>query len=993
MARTIVQLRGGKGLTAAEQAFLAGQIAEPTQAALVPFLRAPALEAAGQARADVDALIAATGTAFGQQKAALDIHVAAKDALIDEAITELGETTSQKVGEVDDAIAASAAQRASIRGDLDAKAPSLVAAYSGAQPRALPDRLRVRTLGDTPQGILSVGAWINAAIQAAPAGSVLDFEARLLNIAAVTIVLKGGVKYDWTGCQFTHTGTAPFLTAADQSDIEFIGHPKIIGPMSTTNYAFQFTRCTRLIVPMFEYYNGNSGVLITDCIDAHVTIHGHEMRGPNMAVKGPANTRVVIASKCRNGAGFGIFGDNFASGVHVLYTIKWVDETKVAVGSFIESQYEIAYETSAGSAGASHKTLGEEAIGLTFSTSSWTVDYLYGHRTGDGAASLTGNYHTIKYLRAVECYLNGVHASGRGSRVDFVRSIRNGHYSAGGGNAIYGGFAASAGSSAGGVAIAVSFGKIVSTGDLLGGGRADTGYRYPMFAAGGVCKQAGMYWDGGAGIGYVFRIVGKTPDNFGPTSPAAAGWTVPASDSMTSSTFSDGVSTWAYRTSFSLVDGGGPAARNCVWGEIDYDGPGLAFVDNVGPSGSNLYPSVSGAPFSEPPILINGEFHYWPNGGSVQVSAATTAAETAGGWYGARTGGPGFSVSQVTGYSRPYAMRLQRAVGDTATGTPYVGQQITGEDVYKLRGKKVGVKYRAAVGSGWSDNDGKLSWSILTSNVVQPLDADLNPAAAVSLSNGAQSVTASADSYTFASAGTVPMDAEAIIIRWSYSPVGTAVANDYLDIEAPVIGPADATFAFVAESLATTRARLGVFGEVIAAPGAPQAAGTVSGSSSGLYATPRTMIAGGTPFTPTDTEWRFYRIVPYNIAITELAIEVVVAGPAGCKIRMAIYANAGNRPGALLADGGEMSAETVGVKSFAVSVPASKDARWLAYQVTASPGTLTIRSSAAGFQELGATSFTTVIKGLATTNAAYGAASAVPLTLAATSIGPMVGAR
>ncbi len=46
MGTTVVQLRGGKGLTAAEQAFLAGQIAEPTQAALDAHLRAPALDAA-----------------------------------------------------------------------------------------------------------------------------------------------------------------------------------------------------------------------------------------------------------------------------------------------------------------------------------------------------------------------------------------------------------------------------------------------------------------------------------------------------------------------------------------------------------------------------------------------------------------------------------------------------------------------------------------------------------------------------------------------------------------------------------------------------------------------------------------------------------------------------------------------------------------------------------------------------------------------------------
>ncbi|MES3154334.1 hypothetical protein [Sphingomonas faeni] len=125
MSRTMVQLRGGKGLSAAEQAFLAGQIAEPTQAALDAFLRAPALAAADQAGADVDALIAATGEAFGQEKAALDIHVAAKDALIDDKLDSVDGVVDVQIARVDGAVAVAGETTALAQGVVDKEVATL----------------------------------------------------------------------------------------------------------------------------------------------------------------------------------------------------------------------------------------------------------------------------------------------------------------------------------------------------------------------------------------------------------------------------------------------------------------------------------------------------------------------------------------------------------------------------------------------------------------------------------------------------------------------------------------------------------------------------------------------------------------------------------------------------------------------------------------------------------------------------------------------------
>lgn len=101
MGTTVVQLRGGKGLTAAEQAYLAGQITEPTQAALDAYLRAPALEGAADGAVQVGAAITELGEATSEKFAEVDDHVALKVGQVDDAITELGEFTSEQSAAID----------------------------------------------------------------------------------------------------------------------------------------------------------------------------------------------------------------------------------------------------------------------------------------------------------------------------------------------------------------------------------------------------------------------------------------------------------------------------------------------------------------------------------------------------------------------------------------------------------------------------------------------------------------------------------------------------------------------------------------------------------------------------------------------------------------------------------------------------------------------------------------------------------------------------
>jgi hypothetical protein len=52
-----------------------------------------------------------------------------------------------------------------------------------------------------------------------------------------------------------------------------------------------------------------------------------------------------------------------------------------------------------------------------------------------------------------------------------------------------------------------------------------------------------------------------------------------------------------------------------------------------------------------------------------------------------------------------------------------------------------------------------------------------------------------------------------------------------------------------------------------------------------------------------------------TVSADELAVQITTAGAAGAKIRVALYDDAGGRPGALIYDSGDIDATTTGVKS------------------------------------------------------------------------------
>ncbi|ESQ86604.1 hypothetical protein ABAC460_23110 [Asticcacaulis sp. AC460] len=763
----------------------------------------------------------------------------------------------------------------------------LFSAFEGAERRSVADRIPpvVRSVADTGRGELSPREWLQAAIDAAGDQAMrlgqrvyLSSEGRLFDIGSTPIQMRSGVDLDLSGSILTHqrvsnlNGGSVAIAGSNLRNFSIVGG-EVYGPGSwkyqgkvygSSAYAFQFTGCSQFDIDLW-YYNGNSGLLLSNCTQGNATVRGYELNGPVLAIKG--GSELTIAAGIRNSAGFGIYGDLGASKVHVLWVRKWVDETRFTADShpFLWSQREISHKTalnrvtgavwSADNGGRttftvtrnpivaqtgipalalgkrvriSHVestvadafngefeivamtetqvvvahpavvspgsyvtgralgrmadlettfyTLGEEALGVTYSCREWTCDYLYAHRTGDAACSLTGDRMHVRHAEAVECHLGGVHMSGRGSRVDLVTSYYNGHW--GSSVARYGGVAGSMGSSAGNYAQHSSFGKIISRQDITGGGRIDREWRYASFVPGGDCgKSYAIAWSGtttvvegvSVNVYWIFRAKGPTPDYFGEVDPVTRGFVAPADGDLVEALWNDGDTDWIFRRAF--VGAIAPIAPvNCYFGEIDYDGPAVRMADNVGTGYGNRYPSLY-EPYSGPPILLNGEFLQWP-AGSLAVTA--TGTEWANGWYAVRTGGNA-TVSRIAGKRGRYAVRIKRNKDTGGANSLLVAQSITGDRLHELKGKYPSFKLRAWCGAAWSDNNQQLSWDLKYREAVAPLtDDNLNPDA-IDLSNGACPVVAAEGDVSFTSTAVVPSEAEQLILRIYYTPaLGTA---------------------------------------------------------------------------------------------------------------------------------------------------------------------------------------------------------------------------
>jgi hypothetical protein len=146
-------------------------------------------------------------------------------------------------------------------------------------------------------------------------------------------------------------------------------------------------------------------------------------------------------------------------------------------------------------------------------------------------------------------------------------------------------------------------------------------------------------------------------------------------------------------------------------------------------------------------------------------------------------GGPiTFTVTQqdsIATYSPSrYAIRFARNSGQTQTNDSGIAQGIETRNSYALRGKKVTISFKARCGANYS-----AASSTLLARVFTGTGTDENPVSMTSMNADiSQSVTLTTSLQSFSVTGTLSSSLTQATLTFSYTPTGTAGANDWFEV-------------------------------------------------------------------------------------------------------------------------------------------------------------------------------------------------------------------
>jgi hypothetical protein len=185
-------------------------------------------------------------------------------------------------------------------------------------------------------------------------------------------------------------------------------------------------------------------------------------------------------------------------------------------------------------------------------------------------------------------------------------------------------------------------------------------------------------------------------------------------------------------------------------------------------------------------ILINGGFSVWQRGtsGAGYVSSGGFVADR---WQGIRgAAAAGMTMYQITGTSteipnNQYVMRLQRDSGNTSTQDIRLFYSAETLDSMSLVGQSVTISFYVRKGSNYSGGD-------VTATVYSGTGTDQNLGltgftGTTAVATATRTSATLTTGFTRVSAtGTVATSAKQLGLIISYTPTGTAGANDFIDI-------------------------------------------------------------------------------------------------------------------------------------------------------------------------------------------------------------------
>lgn len=209
----------------------------------------------------------------------------------------------------------------------------------------------------------------------------------------------------------------------------------------------------------------------------------------------------------------------------------------------------------------------------------------------------------------------------------------------------------------------------------------------------------------------------------------------------------------------------------------------LASTWNADVRDADLYFLENLGGFGHRNVLVNSHFDIWQSSTSLAITSSATPQYHADQWCTRRNGATGCTVSRQTGPTgQRYKLRVQRDSGNSNTTAIETMQPLETPESYRLAGQSCQLKVALAAGSNFSATS-----SLVTIKVTYGTGTDEAPPASTwtgttdALST-TRAITTTMTDYEFDV--TIPSGATQVQVSVTWTPVGTASTNDYVDIGA-----------------------------------------------------------------------------------------------------------------------------------------------------------------------------------------------------------------
>lgn len=196
-----------------------------------------------------------------------------------------------------------------------------------------------------------------------------------------------------------------------------------------------------------------------------------------------------------------------------------------------------------------------------------------------------------------------------------------------------------------------------------------------------------------------------------------------------------------------------------------------------------LSAQLTGAEYSQPNIIANGDFSAWSGGTSFSIPP-NSQINTADGWSTYRVGAGNATISRQPGLNGfPYCMRIQRDAGTSDTQTIPCYIRVPDAIAASLAGQKITVAFDAAPGANFSGASGRFKVAICTApGSGEAFDERTRSfVSATTISPNYLTTPIPVQSRYFSTL-VVPADCGQMVIDLNWQPSGIAGLADYIDI-------------------------------------------------------------------------------------------------------------------------------------------------------------------------------------------------------------------